>query len=367
MTIDHPSRGFGAMAGAGELIRFLERVLADNNRLEAAGLPKMPVCIWGKHGIGKTQIVRDLAARRGFGLAYLAPAQVEEMGDLLGMPSISPQGTTVFRPPDWAPAQAGPGILLIDDINRADDRILRGIMQLLQDHALMSWALPPGWHIVLTANPDDGNYSVTPLDDAMLSRMMHVTLQFDLREWVCWALDAGVDERGINFVLAYPEAITGRRTTARTLTRFFHAIAPIPDLSAEAGLVRLLAAASLDTETVQSFMHFIELGRRVLPSPDEVLSASDFTGEIERPLYDIAKGPPLRTDLLSAVCTRMAVHLLRPQAVLAGPEQKNLKSFFLMGFLPPELRFSLARDLAVSKSPGVQAVLNDPELAPLLL
>ena len=48
----------------------------------------------------------------------------------------------------------GPGILLLDDINRADDRILRGCMQLLQNFELTSWKLPPKWQIVATANPE---------------------------------------------------------------------------------------------------------------------------------------------------------------------------------------------------------------------
>ena len=40
---------------------------------------------------------------------------------------------TVFAPPAWVPTADGPGILLLDDVNRADDRILRGLMQLLAE------------------------------------------------------------------------------------------------------------------------------------------------------------------------------------------------------------------------------------------
>lgn len=359
--------GYGAKVHSTELLRFLEQVLADNERLEAAGLPKMPLCIWGRHGIGKTQIVRDFARQRGYRFAYLAPAQVEEMGDLLGMPAITPEGTTAFRPPNWAPAQPGPGILLIDDVNRADDRILRGILQLLQDHALISWALPPQWHIVLTANPDDGNYSVTPLDDAMISRMLHISLQFDLREWARWALASGVDERGVNFVLAYPDAVTGRRSTARTLTRFFQSILSMPDLVAGVGMVRLLAEASLDTETVQAFLNFVQTGAGRLPSPEAILNAGDFAREIEQPLLETVKGPPLRSDILSALCTRMALHLKTPGVAWNGNAGRNLKAFLLSEWLPKELRFALARDLAGSPSAQVQAVLSDPEVAIVLL
>ena len=101
----------GARVGPRRLIRFLEYTLTQHLAL---GL-KRPICIWGRHGIGKTEIVETYAREKGFQLRYIAPAQFEEMGDLTGMPAIE-NGRTVFRPPGWVPAETGPGILLIDDV-----------------------------------------------------------------------------------------------------------------------------------------------------------------------------------------------------------------------------------------------------------
>ena len=42
------------------------------------------------------------------------------------------------------------------------------------------------------------------MDDAMQTRMMHFTLDFDLKSWSYWADKAGVDSRGIGFVNSYP-------------------------------------------------------------------------------------------------------------------------------------------------------------------
>ena len=108
------------------------------------------------------------------------------MGDLHGMLSIeasSDGNKTIFNPPDWVPTTEGPGILLIDDINRADDRILRGCMQLLQNYELSSWELPAKWQIVATANPEGADYSLTPIDDAMLTGMIHTTIVFNHKIW----------------------------------------------------------------------------------------------------------------------------------------------------------------------------------------
>lgn len=83
-----------------------------------------PVCIWGTHGLGKTQMVKDYATNRGWHLAYCAPAQFEEMGDLHGLPTVhdptpdkpfSGDEYTIFAPPEWAPKKPGLGILLLDN------------------------------------------------------------------------------------------------------------------------------------------------------------------------------------------------------------------------------------------------------------
>ena len=201
----------------------LNHIFERNNILNDDGKRGTPICIWGTHGLGKTQIVRDYAINKGWKFSYIAPAQFEEMGDLHGMPNvidpdekISGDEYTVYSPPDWVPKDEGPGILLLDDINRADDRILRGCMQLLQNFELTSWKLPPKWQIVATANPEGGDYSVTPMDGAMLTRMLHTTLKFDAKIWAEWAVKSNVDSRGISFVLTYPEPVSYTHLTLPT-------------------------------------------------------------------------------------------------------------------------------------------------------
>ena len=188
---------YGTKCNTEELVNFIQHTLLSNEKAEEKGNPKTPICIWGEHGIGKTQTVQTYAQENGYKFAYIAPAQFEEMGDLVGMPKITDgttenKGTTVFVPPDWVPREEGPGILLIDDVNRADDRILRGIMQLLQNYELVSWKLPAKWHIVLTANPDGGDYSVTPIEEckiqeltkgAFIQKSSHVKVNSCVDKW----------------------------------------------------------------------------------------------------------------------------------------------------------------------------------------
>lgn len=357
---------YGTPVHAAELVAFVEHLLDANLAAEAAGRPKTPICVWGMHGIGKTQIVEQIARARGFAFAYIAPAQFEEMGDLLGMPAIEGD-RTVFRPPAWVPTAEGPGVLLIDDVNRADDRILRGIMQLLQNFELVSWRLPPRWQIVLTANPDGGDYSVTPMDDAMLTRLMHVTLDFDVTAWARWAEAAGVDPRGIDFALTYPEAITGKRTTPRTLTQFFESIRGIADLRAHLGLVRILADACLDESTVAAFVTFVNQGLGELVQPAQILGADDFARQIEGPIRRLTVGETLRVDILATLCTRLVNHVARLPDPLDGPALANLARFVKLDFLPKDLRVGLARDLLATGRPETRALMADREVGKLIV
>jgi hypothetical protein len=357
---------YGTHTKADELVEFVEHLLEANLEAEARKQPKTPICVWGMHGIGKTQIIEQITTRRGWRYAYIAPAQFEEMGDLLGMPAIE-GSRTVFRPPAWVPTEEGPGILLIDDANRADDRILRGIMQLLQNYELVSWRLPPRWQIILTANPDGGDYSVTPMDNAMLTRLMHVTLSFDVKAWARWAESAGVDQRGINFVLTYPEMVTGQRTTPRTMVQFFESIRRISDLKANLGLVRILADACLDESTATAFLTFIHQGFTQLITPEQICNAKDFTKEIEGPIKSVVVEKTLRVDILATLCTRLINHLTRENNKLGKKEIENTKAFLLMDFLPKDLRLSMARDLVNAKNPMLKTIMADPNIAKLVV
>ena len=352
----------GAKLTAEGVRKFIEQVTV--NAIDGPG-DRTPICIWGVHGIGKTALVEDIARDNGWKFAYAAPAQFEEMGDLHGLPVID-GATTRFAPPDWVPTEPGPGILLLDDFNRADDRILRGIMQLLQRGELVSWSLPPDWHIVVTANPEGSDYSVTPLDDAMLTRMLHVSMEFEHTVWARWALGAGVDERGISFVLTYPEMVTGSRTTPRSLTQFFDQIRPIEDLRDNWDHVHALALSALDPEAATAFMSFVNDGLNELVSPEEILDGT--WAETAKRIDELATDDDgIRLDRLNAMTVRLFLALSKEGFVPTAEQGANLVSFLTHETLPSDLRLTLHRDLVRDAGPEVVEVMRDKALAEMTL
>jgi MoxR-like ATPase len=359
---------YGEKLNAQEIMEFLEYALKRNDKLSRKGKRGTPICIWGTHGIGKTQAVITYAQKNEYTYVYCAPAQFEEMGDLHGIPETfdpTPEAPnsgdeyTVYRPPEWLKAAIEnadldkPGLLILDDFNRAEHRILQGCMQLLQMHALFSWSLPPRWQIILTANPEGGPYSVTEMDDAMLTRMLHVTMKFDPKSWAIWARDEGIDPRGIDFILTYPEVVTGIRTTARSLTQFLQQVEDLKDLSKAENirLVRILGKGTMEDETVDKFLHFCKFVQKTLLQPEEILEATDFDNNVSARLKRIISGDGYkRNDLLNTICTRLLLHVTNPEYKFKPEHKINMVAFLLNSEMEQSLRFKLHHAIVNAKN-----------------
>lgn len=370
---------YGPKQTPSELTTIFDHVFNKNFAIEEKrGKRGTPLCIWGTHGIGKTQLVSEYAKLRGWKFAYAAPGQFEEMGDLHGMPTIkasdlnnsaNTKGTTIFSPPEWVPMEDGPGILLLDDINRADDRILRGIMQLLQNYELFSWKLPKKWQIVATANPDSGDYSVTTMDDSMLTRMIHFNMVFQAKSWAVWANASGVDQRGIAFVLSYPECITGKRTTPRTIVQLLDLISDISDWKNEYDLISSLAGSVLDQTTMAAFLAFINDELEALPSPEEILEAERNT-DIKKHISRLAKGregDTKRVDRLSALLTRIFIFISSEGYEPQKKHLENLVELLTQDVFPNDLRMAFLTDTTKGSFKLKTELLNDHRIAELLL
>jgi len=241
-------------------------------------------------------------------------------------------------------------------------------MQLLQNFELSSWKLPSKWQIVATANPEGGDYSVTPMDGAMLTRMLHTTLKFDPKVWAEWAINNNIDHRGIAFVLTYPELVNSDRTTPRSLTQFFEQIKTIEDLKKKINLVEAIALSSLDDLTTSSFINFINDELSTLINPEEILDSEKFE-DIKIKIIALANGESgsKRVDRLSTICMRMYIYLLNKNYKSSKIHAKNLISFLLIDEIPNDLLMSLYMDLNKNGNDNIKEMLRNKKLANKLL
>lgn len=96
---------------------------------------KKPVLIRGRHGIGKSETVYQVAKDMGMPVVERRASQMTE-GDLLGLPDnrdvvVNGIKATTFNPPDWfVTACTEPVVLFFDEIDRATMEVRQGIFEL---------------------------------------------------------------------------------------------------------------------------------------------------------------------------------------------------------------------------------------------
>jgi len=318
-----PARTFGAEGNPAEVSAFVEHYIKRNMANAKKGMPRYTICVWGVRGIGKTDVVKQLEDREVVDYIIDLPiAQIEEMGDFHGLPIKQELGdgkvVTVTAPPSWVPSEdtEEAGVLLVDDFNRADIRIIRGIMQLLQNHRTISWALPNNCSIVLTANPEDSEYNVTSLDPAMLTRMYHITMVPEFRQWLKWAEVNDIDKRIMSFIARYQEQLApagAERTCPRSWAMFSNGIGDVETLKGQADLIKLHGTSVLDS--VDEFISFVEGELDMVVEPEEIANRYNEAEVRDRVLKPVRER---RQDVLNVMFERLCAWVANQKKIKKG-------------------------------------------------
>lgn len=161
----------------------LERVLTVAYRARRA------VLLEGPTGIGKSEIVHAVAASLGIRTLVLDLSLLEPP-DLVGLPQVR-DGRTHYALPALFPRE-GAGILLLEELNRAERYIQQPALQLLSARRLHDYELPEGWSCVATINPQTSDYHVTALDKALRARFLNVPVRADRATFLAWGEKRGL-------------------------------------------------------------------------------------------------------------------------------------------------------------------------------
>jgi hypothetical protein len=316
-----------------EAKQFLKHIINNNRYLQAQGKPPVAVEVVGDSGIGKTSTILQLAKETNLNFVKLNLAQIEELGDLVGFPirqfevcktdndclwidehaveEYTKQGYKFtglnrmsYCPPEWISGKTNGGILLLDDWNRADVRFIQAVMELIDRQQYISWELPKDWHIILTSNPDNGDYLVNSIDSAQKTRFISVNLKFDINCWSEWAEDATIDNRCINFLLKHPELVS-TNTNSRSITTFFNSISSINSFDNELGLIQMVGEGSVGPEFTTMFTMFINNKLDKIISPETIMTHESEEYVLNTLKGVIGKDDKYRADLASILTTRI--------------------------------------------------------------
>lgn len=149
---------------------------------------KKPVLLRGRHGIGKSQVVYQVAEGLGLPVVERRASQMTE-GDLVGLPSIDGDRTS-FNPPDWfKTACEGAVVLFLDEVDRATVEVRQGIFELTDSRKLNGHRLHPETLIIAAVNGGEhgAQYQVGEMDPAELDRWTVFDVEPTVEDWLDWA------------------------------------------------------------------------------------------------------------------------------------------------------------------------------------
>lgn len=321
-----------------ELKSFLKHIVKNNQFLQTEGKIPVAVNIEGPAGIGKTSSLIQLADELNMQLMKLNLSQLEELGDLVGFPfkefemkredgkvtwvqenlmntyikhKYRPTGQSrmTHASPEWIQGRGEGGFLILDDYTRADHRFMQATMELIDRQEYISWKLPKNWHIVLTTNPDNGDYNVTSLDVAQKTRFISVEAKFDVNTWAKWAEEACIDDRCINFLLMNPEMVT-ENSNPRSIVTFFNSIKSIPKFEEELPLIQMIGEGSVGPEFASMFSMFINNKLDQIISPKDIVTNPNEAYVLGALNNAIGTGDDFRADISSIITTRIVNYSL---------------------------------------------------------
>ena len=167
-----------------------------------------PVMLWGPPGVGKSQMVAQVAERHGMPMIDLRLSQMEP-SDLRGIP---------FRVDDqveWAVPSMLPdaerhgnqGILFLDEITSVPPSVSAAAYQLILDRRLGAYEVPDGWAIFAAGNRQGDRGVTYTMPAPLANRFSHYDVDENLDDWVAWAYANDIDERLIGFLRFRPELL----------------------------------------------------------------------------------------------------------------------------------------------------------------
>ncbi len=168
--------------------------------LEVAYRARRPVLLEGPTGIGKSELVTSVAAKLGIRHVVLDLSLLEPP-DLVGLPQVE-GGKTRYARPAFLP-EGGEGILMLEELNRAERYIQQPALQLLTARRLHDYELPPGWACFAAINPETSEYQVTPMDAALRARFLHIPVRADRASWLAWAGQSNVHPAVVGLARAH--------------------------------------------------------------------------------------------------------------------------------------------------------------------
>ncbi len=173
-----------------------------------------PILLIGAPGIGKTQIMEQIARECDIALvSYTITHHTRQSA--IGLPFILEKefGGKKYSVTEYTMSEIigsvyeqmektnrKEGILFIDEINCVSETLAPTMLQFLQCKSFGNQKIPEGWVIVAAGNPPEYNKSVREFDVVTLDRVKRIDVEPDFSVWKEYAYSAGIHGAVISYL-----------------------------------------------------------------------------------------------------------------------------------------------------------------------
>ena len=247
------------MISINEAKRLVKRALLANLATDKRDLAITPL-VSGRHGIGKSQMVKSIAQDLG-GVCITIEGGTLKEGEITGLPYqykdengqirfrflpyyaveriqaeekrlFELSGRTITQETlsgnencyalnDLTPQEkirallsgkVRPVILFIDEINRTENSVYKELMNILLTRSVNGYEFPWWVFFVGAMNPSTQNsvYATNEMDPAQLDRFIKIKVGDNTKEWLSYGKNAGIDPRILSFIKDNPKCLSSQ-------------------------------------------------------------------------------------------------------------------------------------------------------------
>lgn len=171
-----------------------------NNRYIMKEVNRLPFYLVGAPGIGKTELVAQVADELGIGFTSCSITH-HSRNTVLGLPVITnlegeertikyteyTMSEIIGKVYEQVEQGHKEGILLIDEFSCMADSLVAPMLAFLQTKNIGSHVLPEGWVLILSSNPPEYNKNARIFDVAIMDRVRYINVGFDAHEFINYA------------------------------------------------------------------------------------------------------------------------------------------------------------------------------------
>lgn len=151
---------------------------------------RRPIFIWGPPGVGKSEIVAQIAESQNRPMIDIRLAQMDPT-DIRGIPFYNSSNNTM----EWAPSAEFPtdpesnAIIFLDELVSACPAVQGASYQLILNRRVGNYVLPKNVDIVAAGNREGDRGITYRMPSPLANRFLHLEMRVDWEDWAEWAID----------------------------------------------------------------------------------------------------------------------------------------------------------------------------------